>query len=95
LHYQLCCYHFAVNISSVVAQIDQEISRLQQVRALLTQNSVAPRRGRPRVSAAATPTKRHTMSAEGRARIAAAQKKRWAKQKAAPRQAAKRKSAKA
>jgi hypothetical protein len=88
LHYQLCCYHFAVNISSVVAQIDQEILRLQQVRALLTQNSTAPRRGRPRVNAAEKPAKRHTMSAEGRARIAAAQKKRWAKQKAAPRRKA-------
>lgn len=50
--------------------IDAEISRLEKARALLTGHTAPLKRG-----------KRKPMSAEGRARIAAAQKKRWAKAK--------------
>jgi hypothetical protein len=56
--------------------IDEEIDRLQRARSLLTGN----KRGLPQ---AAPTRKRRTISAEGRARIAAAQKKRWAKAKRA------------
>jgi hypothetical protein len=62
--------------SDILASIDSEISILREARALLTGNSAGRKLGRPA-------RKRHTMSAEGRARIAAAQRARWAKQKRA------------
>jgi hypothetical protein len=58
-----------MNISEVITAIDAEISRLQQARKLLA--GTTSTRG----------SKRGTMSAEARARISAAQKKRWAQQK--------------
>jgi hypothetical protein len=58
-----------MNTSELIAAIDAEISRLQQVRKLLS-GSTATHGSKP-----------GTMSAEGRARISAAMKKRWAKQK--------------
>jgi hypothetical protein len=65
-------------MDEIIKAIDEEIKRLQQVRKLLVQpnrtyveKSVAPkRRG-----------KRRTLSARARAKIAAAQRRRWAKQK--------------
>jgi hypothetical protein len=64
--------------------------RLEQVRSLLRGAEDSQRRERPAVSRKATsfnaakfaerPKKRRTMSAAGRARIVAAQKKRWARQ---------------
>jgi hypothetical protein len=66
-----------MNTTELLSQIEAEISRLNQVRALLTGTSNGARHvGRP-------PKRKFTMSAEGRAKIAAAQRKRWAKQKAA------------
>jgi hypothetical protein len=62
--------------SQILAEIDSEIERLEQVKALLTDNS-SPRSGRPTPSVTA-PKKRH-MSAAARAKIAAAQKARWAR----------------
>jgi hypothetical protein len=59
-----------MDLDAIVQDIDAEISRLEKARALLTGHT------------AGEPTrKRSKMSAEGRARIAAAQKKRWAKKK--------------
>jgi hypothetical protein len=63
-----------MNTTELLSSIDSEIAKLQQVRSLLAGQSGHVRRG-PK------PGKKHTMSAEGRARIAAAQRKRWAKQK--------------
>jgi hypothetical protein len=64
-----------MNTDEIVQTIDAEISRLEKVRALLSDHTAPLKRGFP-------PTKKHsTMSAEGRARIAAAQRKRWAKKK--------------
>jgi fructoselysine-6-P-deglycase FrlB-like protein len=62
-----------MNTADLLSAIDSEIARLQEARALLagTGSSIA-KRGRPA---------KYTMSAEGRARIAAAQRARWAKQK--------------
>ncbi len=60
-----------MNISELIAAIDAEISRLQQARKLLS-GSTGARGG-----------KRGVMSAEGRARISAAMKKRWAQRKKA------------
>jgi hypothetical protein len=62
-----------MNIHELVSSISLEISRLEQARALLVGS--APRPGAPR--------KRRHLSAEARARISEAQRKRWAKQKKA------------
>jgi len=86
-----------VNINDIVAVIDQQITQLQQARALLAGNEsmgvpTGKRRGRPKGSVnqttkASTPVAaesgKRTMSPEGRARIAAAQKARWAAKKTA------------
>jgi hypothetical protein len=64
-----------MQISDIVAALDSEILRLRQVKALLsdsTTNGKAP-----------SAPKKHHLSAEARARIAVAQKKRWAKAKRA------------
>jgi hypothetical protein len=58
----------AIRTCGIVQNIDAEISRLEKARALLIGHT-APLK----------PGKRSRMSAEGRARIAAAQRKRWAK----------------
>jgi hypothetical protein len=63
-----------MEIDAIVQAIDEEIDRLGKVRALLTGHTAHLKRGLPR-------SERKPMSAEGRARIAAAQTKRWAKVK--------------
>lgn len=71
-----------MDTNAIVAAIDAEIQRLQDARALLTGDAGVKRRpGRPKGSAAG-PAKRR-LSPEARARIAAAQKARWAKTKKA------------
>lgn len=82
-----------MNTSELIAVIDEELSTLRQVRALLA-GSVARRgQGRPATSfefGRNRPRKKRVLSAEARAKIAAAQKKRWAKQKKASKQQASR-----
>ena len=69
--------------SRIVAGIDEEIARLQQVRSLLSGGGSGADNGR-------RAAKKRVLSAEARAKISAAQKKRWAKQKrAAAKQAVK------
>jgi hypothetical protein len=69
--------NISVSFSEVLSQIDSEIARLQNVRTILAKfgegdaHVTKKSRKRPRLSAAA------------RERIAAAQRKRWAKQKRA------------
>ena len=67
-----------MNTSELIAAIDAEIDRLQQARNLLAlmilREVIKPRRQVKR---------KNVMSAEGRARISAAQKKRWAQQRKA------------
>ncbi len=75
-----------MGINEIIAALDDEISRLQQVRSLLAGS-------KGNVTYAATsfafganqdkPRKRRHLSAEARERIAAAQRKRWAAQKKA------------
>jgi hypothetical protein len=78
-------YASGMTIESILAQIDSEIARLTQARALLSNagkvssahvKSAAPSKpaGRRR--------KKRVLSAEARKRIADAQRKRWAAQKA-------------
>jgi hypothetical protein len=73
-----------VEVGRIIAEIDAQILKLQQARALLA-GTAAGGRGRPKGSknaapAAAAPRKRK-LSAEGRKRIAEAMKKRWAERR--------------
>ena len=83
-----------MDIESVVAQLRQEASRIEHaIAALLGVGSQPAHRGRPAKKnqvVPATGPKRRRMSAAARARIAAAKKAWWAKQKgkAAPKKAA-------
>jgi hypothetical protein len=72
-----------MNIKPHIAEIDRQIAKLQHAKTVLLGLDSTPatgRRGRPRGSATkkTTTSKRHKLSAEARAKIAAAQKKRWA-----------------
>jgi hypothetical protein len=79
-----------VEVSRIVAEIDAQISKLQQARALLA-GTIAPAaqagRGRPKGSrnaapaASATKPRKRKLSPEGRKRIADAMKKRWAERR--------------
>ena len=79
-------------IDSVIAQIDAEIERLTQVRSLLSDAgkvAVTVNNGKARKAPAkAKPGKKRVLSAEARKRIADAQRKRWAAQKAKARKSA-------
>jgi hypothetical protein len=80
-----------MNIQNIVVEIDAEISKLQQVRALLVGISTTEilKPGRPaNASSAGKSRTRRTLSAAARERIAAAQRARWAKSKKAAKKAA-------
>lgn len=62
----------------IIAAIDAEIAHLSQVKKLLNGSFTSQ-------WMANTKRAKHTLSPDGRARIAAAQKARWAKQKRAKR----------
>src|SRR5258708_38858074 len=72
---------------SIIEEIDAEISRLQQAKVILTGTTISRGRpGRPKTTSLVSkpvPAKltKRVMRAEGKARIAAAQKARWAKVK--------------
>jgi hypothetical protein len=69
--------------NGIIEQLDIEISNLQQARALLSNVATKKGPGRPKsTQPRVTKPKKRTMSAEGRAKIAAAQKARWATAKA-------------
>ncbi len=77
-------YPRRMSIESILAEIDAEIARLTQVRALLAgsakvASTIIDRRTKK--APGRTPKKR-VLSAEARKRIADAQRKRWAAQKA-------------
>jgi hypothetical protein len=73
-----------MDTATIIEHLDAEISRLQQAKALLAGTDVRKGPGRPKSSGASSkpvvvqPTK-HVMSAEGKRKIAFAQKARWAK----------------
>ena len=69
-----------MNREQIIAAIEDEINRLEQVRKLL--KSATGHNLVPGGTATKAPRKR-ILSPEARQRIAAAQKRRWAKQKAA------------
>jgi hypothetical protein len=74
-----------MNIDTIVAELKQERTRLDQaISALEGAGRTSPGRGRPpKSSQPSQPARRgpRTMSAAARAKIAAAQRARWAKQK--------------
>ncbi|HSZ16760.1 MAG: hypothetical protein WBY75_06435 [Terracidiphilus sp.] len=73
-----------MTIDSILSQLDTEIARLTQVRSLLA-NSAKSSTKLTVTKAAKAPTKRRkkrVLSADARKRIADAQRKRWAAQKA-------------
>lgn len=74
-------------IDTILAQIDSEIAKLTQVRALLASTGKAAitvtERATPKAAKTRRKAKKHrVLSPEARKRIADAQRKRWAAQKA-------------
>jgi hypothetical protein len=74
-----------MDLQAIIASLDKEIARLEQARAILSTAarvkgaaSIKRGPGRPKKLAAVSLTKKRVMSPEGKARIAAAQKARWA-----------------
>jgi hypothetical protein len=64
-----------MNVAGIIAELDAEISRLKQARNILSGGGHLPIKVRPKKR------KKRKLSPEGRARIVAALKKRWAKRK--------------
>ena len=70
-----------MSIKQIIAELDIEIARLEQAKNVLAGATVKRGSGRPKLSTDTGIKKKRTMSAEGRARIVAAVKARWAKAK--------------
>lgn len=73
-----------MEVSRIIAEIDAQILKLQQARALLAGASVPLRSGpgRPKGSTrTANVARKRNLSPEGRKRIADAMKKRWAERR--------------
>jgi hypothetical protein len=70
-----------VEVRQIVAELDHEIARLKEARALLA--GWAPAKGKRGVSAGAPTGKKRQLSPEARKRISEAQQRRWAAQKKA------------
>lgn len=77
-----------MDIESILTQIDAEIARLTQVRSLLantgkvTTKAIEPKNKKAPAKAKGKVKKTRVLSPEARKRIADAQRKRWAAQKA-------------
>lgn len=68
-----------MEVKQIVAEVEKEIARLKEARALLAGGSPTGRkRGRPAKSAAVTSSVKRHLSPEGRKRISEALKRRWA-----------------
>ena len=79
----LLIYAFRMSIETILAEIDAEIARLTQVRSLLAGSRAVNSSGaRSKTTHANKSRRRRVLSAEARKRIADAQRKRWAAQKA-------------
>jgi hypothetical protein len=74
-----------VNLQEIIAELDREIARLEEVRRLLAsgEGNARSKRGRPAKKSAAGSKPKRSLSPEGLARIREAQKRRWAAQKKA------------
>jgi hypothetical protein len=73
-----------MSTDSILAQIDEEIARLKQVRTLLaaTGKDTASSAGSKTKATGTKARKRRVLSPDARKRIADAQRRRWAAQKA-------------
>ena len=72
-----------MSVKQIIAELDVEIARLEQARNILSGATVKRGPGRPKLNPGTGIEKKRKMSAEGRARIVAAVKARWAKAKKA------------
>lgn len=70
-----------MTIANIIEELDAEIARLEQVRTLLS-NGRGLRVSNPSVGNVVAAPKKRTLSPEARKKIAEAQRKRWAAQKA-------------
>jgi hypothetical protein len=70
-----------MEFNSLLVAIDDEIKRLEEVRKILSGTAASAPKATPAKKTARR--KRRRLSAEGRARIAEAQRKRWAEKKRA------------
>lgn len=75
-----------MEVSRIIAEIDAQISKLQQARALLAGTTVSSSKGpgRPKGSKnakAVSASPKRKLSPEGRKRIADAMKRRWAERR--------------
>jgi hypothetical protein len=70
-----------VEVKDIIAELDQEIARLQQARALLGGEAVKKRAARKKAAVAKTAPKKRKLTPEGRKRIAEAMRRRWAERK--------------
>jgi hypothetical protein len=68
-----------MDLTAIIQILDEEIARLEQIRALLSGHTAPLKRGFPPSEASDPPRKRRKISAEGLARIRAGQKARWSK----------------
>jgi secreted Zn-dependent insulinase-like peptidase len=72
-----------MTIDSILSQLDSEIARLTQVRSLLANSAkTSSKFAVGKIKTQAKRRKKRVLSAEARKRIADAQRKRWAAQKA-------------
>jgi hypothetical protein len=81
-----------MDTATIIEHLDAEISRLQQAKAVLAGTDVRKGPGRPKASNAistsvAVKLTKRVMSAEGKKKIALAQKARWAKVRKAAKKA--------
>jgi hypothetical protein len=70
-----------MGVSDILASIDRQIAQLRHARALLSEEGTAPRVSTKVKASRRAKNGKRVLSAEGRKRIADAQKKRWAAQK--------------
>lgn len=72
-----------MNVDGIVVELDGEISKLQVVRNLLAGTAAVSGKGKQTSTPGPANRKPRKLSAGARAKISAAQKKRWAKTKSA------------
>ncbi len=76
-------------IESILAQLDEEIAKLKQARSLLAGTGKVAAKLAAHKNGKANAGRRHVLSAEARKRIADAQRRRWAAQRAKAKKEAK------
>ena len=70
-----------MEVNRIIAEIDAQISKLQQARELLAGTTTKTGRGPGRPKGKATTSRKRRLSPEGRKRIAEAMKRRWAERR--------------